>query len=74
MSRNCRLLCGLIVLGLLGGMFTGAAGAIEARVLPDPIPLIAIVGDSWGMFMWLFRSFKRALDDLGYSRYTEVAN
>jgi hypothetical protein len=42
--------------------------------LPDPVPRIAIVGDSWGMFMWWFRSFQRALVELGYEEYCEVAN
>ncbi len=42
--------------------------------LPNPVPRIAIVGDSWGMFMWWFRSFQKALVELGYEEYCEVAN
>ncbi|MCC6144147.1 MAG: hypothetical protein IT368_10100, partial [Candidatus Hydrogenedentes bacterium] len=65
---------GLLI--VLAALLLGAplATAIEMKTVPDPTPRIAIVGDSWGMFLWWFRSFKKALVDLGYGDYVETAN
>ncbi|HOV33877.1 MAG TPA: immunoglobulin domain-containing protein [Candidatus Hydrogenedens sp.] len=54
--------------------FAGNANTKSLSDLPSPVPRIAIVGDSWGMFMWWFRSFQRALVESGYEEYCEVAN
>ncbi|MCX8065280.1 MAG: hypothetical protein N3G21_08940 [Candidatus Hydrogenedentes bacterium] len=63
----------MILIG--GGVRFNAHGSHKSLDdLPNPVPRIAIVGDSWGMFLWWFRSFQRALKDLGYEEYCEVAN
>ncbi len=64
----------LLVLLCVGTFLGWCAENKSLDEIPDPVPRIAIVGDSWGMFMWWFRSFQRALKDLGYERYCEVAN
>lgn len=72
---NSRCFIRAVVVAILTvGLFGGELRALEAKVLPDPIPRIAVVGDSWGMFLWWFRSFKKALQELGFDRYIEVAN
>ncbi len=56
---------------------TWCGGAVaQGKAVPDTVPRIAIVGDSWGMFLWWFRSFKEALasgDFPGCENYTEIA-
>lgn len=74
MSTSMRLVCAAVALCVAAGLCAGEARALEAKVLPAPIPRIAVIGDSWGMFLWWFRSFKKALQELGYDRYVEVAN
>ena len=55
-------------------VFSSSSNMKSMSDLPNPVPRIAIVGDSWGMFMWWFRSFQKALVELGYEEYCEVAN
>lgn len=63
-----------MVLLFIRPAFAGTGSVKGIEDIPNPVPRIAIVGDSWGMFMWWFRSFQRALKDLGYDEYCEVAN
>jgi lysophospholipase L1-like esterase len=62
------------MLCIAAGMLCGETAAQDAKTYPNPTPRIAVVGDSWGMFEWWFRSYRKALVDLGYERYIETAN
>lgn len=73
-SLNLSWKYSLLILVCCLTSFSWGMSAKSLEQIPDPVPRIAIVGDSWGMFMWWFRSFQRALKDLGYERYCEVAN
>lgn len=64
--------CLLVLIGI--DAFSAGNSFKSLSDLPNPVPRIAIVGDSWGMFMWWFRSFQKALVELGYEEYCEVAN
>jgi hypothetical protein len=64
-----KVVCCVLLACLATGVYCS-----DARAVPDPVPRIAIVGDSWGMFMWWFRSLKRGLEDFGYDHYVEMAN
>ncbi len=60
------VLLGTLLLGL--GVGNTAAVAQEAKV-----PRVALIGDSWGMFWWGFRTFKEVLPEYeGLENYIEV--
>ncbi|HPO16175.1 MAG TPA: hypothetical protein PLI09_22260, partial [Candidatus Hydrogenedentes bacterium] len=69
-----RTACIVLMLAFLCGGIAGDLSAAQASKLPDPIPRIALVGDSWAMFSWWFRSFKKALEEAGFDHYVEMAN
>ncbi len=64
----------LVLLLTVSNAFSVVPKSKSLADIPNPVPRIAIIGDSWGMFMWWFRSFQRALTELGYEEYCEVAN
>jgi len=69
-----RAACITLMLALLFAGIAADLSAAPSSKLPDPIPRIAIVGDSWGMFTWWFRSIKTALQEAGFDHYVEMAN